>query len=594
MKRILIIGVILALVIGGISCGKSEPGTTPQTPTENGDSSPDNTPPSITNISASDITETSATITWATDEPATSQVEYGETADYGLSTTLDEELVTSHSVSLSGLEPNTIYHFRVKSKDEAGNEAASEDKTFTTSALPDTTPPMISEVNVSNIAESSATITWTTNEPATSQVEYGTTSAYGLSSPLDTNLVTSHSASLSNLASNTAYHFRIKSKDASDNLAVSEDYSFSTLSVPIRGLTVHFIDVGQGDSILIDLDEIEVLIDGGRKSPGVVGYLNNYVDGSLEVMVATCPHADHIGGLIAVLDAFEVDEIWLNEDTSTSQTYAEFMAAVDLEGAEVHEARRGGQIEAGGLTLIALNPLELSGSTNNNSIVLSLSYGEVDFLFTGDAEKEAEASMLGAGIVPNVEILKVGHHGSRTASSQAFLEVVQPEVAVYMAREGNQYGHPHEETISALQTIGALIYGTDVNSTILVTTDGLTYTVETQEDSNVQITYIFYDGLVYQVESDEYVEIKNLGNAPQDLKGWVLKDISEGYPSFTFPSYILSPGESVRVYTNQYHPEWGGFSFDYGKAIWDNSYPDIAALYNAEGQEVSRKSYWMS
>lgn len=97
--------------------------------------------------------------------------------------------------------------------------------------------------------------------------------------------------------------------------------------------------------------------------------------------------------------------------------------------------------------------------------------------------------------------------------------------------------------------------------------------------------------MVYRVESDEYVEITNLGDAPQDLEGWVLRDISEGYPSFTFPSYILGSGESIRVYTNEYHPEWGGFSFGYSKAVWNNTDPDVAVLYNAEGHEVSRKSY---
>jgi beta-lactamase superfamily II metal-dependent hydrolase len=245
-------------------------------------------------------------------------------------------------------------------------------------------------------------------------------------------------------------------------------------------LSVHFIDVGQGDSILIDLGETEALIDGGGKSSGVVSYLHAYVDGELEVMVATHPDADHIGGLIAVLDSFEVTEIWLNGDTKTTQTYAQFMTAVDSEGAEVYEARRGDQIEAGDLTFIVLNPVDLSGSTNNNCIVLSLSYGEVDFLFTGDAEKEAEANMLQAGIIPNVEILKVGHHGSKNASSQAFLEVVQPEVAIIMVGESNPYGHPHNETINRLNWIGAEIYRTDVNGTILVTTNGITYTVEEQ------------------------------------------------------------------------------------------------------------------
>ena len=108
---------------------------------------------------------------------------------------------------------------------------------------------------------------------------------------------------------------------------------------------------------------------------------------------------------------------------------------------------------------------------------------------------------------------------------------------------------------------------------------------------NIQIARIFYDGLVPQVESDEYVEITNLGDQPQDLAGWILKDISDGHPSFTFRPYTLAPGKSVRVYTNENHPEWGGFSFEYGRAIWNNSQPDIAVLYNSQGEEVSRKSY---
>jgi competence protein ComEC len=444
-------------------------------------------------------------------------------------------------------------------------------------------------------------------------------------------------------------------------------------------LAVHFIDVGQGDAILIDLGETEVLIDGGDKSSGVVAYLNGFVDGALEVMVATHPHADHVGGLIGVLDAFEVDEIWLNGDTSTSETYSQFMSAVNSEGVQVCEAKRGDTIQVGELAFNVLHPVNLSGTTNNNSIVLSLSYGQVDFLFTGDAEQEAEASMLTEGIVPDVEILKVGHHGSRTASSIEFLQAAKPVYAIYMAGEDNSYGHPHQETIINLCEVGAEIYGTDTHGTIIVTTDGATSDVYTSNTvppvdcssssdtardltinvngqgttnpspgahtyddgtqvtitaspasgwefdhwggdvsgtsltivitmdsnknvtayfqqgtypgSNVQITYIFYDGLVYRVESDEYVEITNLGSEPQDLAGWVLKDISEGYPSFTFPSYVLAPGQSIRVYTNEVHPEYGGFSFGYGRAVWNNTDPDTAALYNAQGQEVSRKSY---
>ncbi len=248
---------------------------------------------------------------------------------------------------------------------------------------------------------------------------------------------------------------------------------------PTGELKVHFIDVGQGDSILIDNGNIEVLIDGGRRSSGVVDYLTDYVDGALEVMVATHPHADHIGGLTEVLNTFEVNDIWHNGDDSDSQTYREFKAAYELEDAEVHIARLHDIIQVGDLSFYVHHPTNLERSTNNNSIILYLAYGDIDFLFTGDAETEAEGAMMTLSSIrlPEVEILKVGHHGSRTASSEGFLAVTSPEVVIYMAKEDKSYGHPHKETIQALEEIGAEIYGTDIYGTIIVTTDGEFYTL---------------------------------------------------------------------------------------------------------------------
>lgn len=406
--------------------------------------------------------------------------------------------------------------------------------------------------------------------------------------------------------------------------------------LPAQTLSVHFIDVGQGDSILIDLGETEVLIDGGERNTKALSYLSSYVDGALEVMVATHTDADHIGGLIDVLAKYQVKDIWLNGYTATSATYSQFMNSVNAEGATIHQAERGNIIQAGTLRFVVLNPAKpLFSDANNNSIVLNLKYGDTDFLFMGDAEKEAEAQMLLQSVVPipDCDVLKVGHHGSRSASSIQFLNVAKPEVAVYSCAVGNMYGHPHQETLVALDSIGAKIYGTDVHGTVVVNSDGKTYNIQTKKQAqpvkpssasptptptpsstptpsltptptptptptttpstatNVKITKIFYDGLVPRTESDEYVEITNLGSEPVDLKGWVVKDISEGYPSFVFPSYVLQPGKSIRVYTNEIHPEYGGFSFGSGKAVWNNSSPDTAALYNAQGQEVSRKSY---
>ena len=250
-------------------------------------------------------------------------------------------------------------------------------------------------------------------------------------------------------------------------------------AIAVEQLKVHFIDVGQGDSILLDLGSTEILIDGGGRSPGVVPYLESYVDGAIEVMVATHPHADHIGGFINVLSEYEVKEIWHNGGKSDSKTYAEFMSSVESEGAEVYIAQLHDTIKAGGLTLFVHHPADLEGSTNNNSIVLHLAHGEIDFLFTGDAEQEAEGQMmmLSSVKIPEVEILKIGHHGSYTASSSDFLSITSPEVAIYMAKEGNSYGHPHQETIDGLNAIGAEIYGTDTSGTIVIISDGKQYSV---------------------------------------------------------------------------------------------------------------------
>jgi competence protein ComEC len=252
-------------------------------------------------------------------------------------------------------------------------------------------------------------------------------------------------------------------------------------TITSANLTVHFIDVGQGDSILIDMGDTEVLIDAGVRSTTVADYIAPYVQGPLDVMIATHQHADHIGGLIEVLARYKVADIWTNGETATTVVYKDFTNAAKNEGAALHIAERGQTITAGSLTFKVLNPgRPLMNDANNDSIVLWLKYGDIDCLFEGDAEQEAEASMLAASVVPDCDILKVGHHGSRTASSAAYLNVAKPEVAIYMAVVGNTYGHPHIETINALHDIGATIYGTDVHGTITVTTDGTDYLVGTE------------------------------------------------------------------------------------------------------------------
>jgi len=187
----------------------------------------DVTPPVISGVIVSASTS-SVTVGWVTNELATSQVLYGTTTALGLSTGFDSTLIANHSQSISGLTPNTAYYYAVQSKDASGNLASSVQQSFTTASL-DVTPPVISGVT-SAAASTTATISWTTNELATSQVSYGTSTTLGLNTVLDSNLVTSHLQTLSGIATGTTYYYSVKSQDGSGNMATSTQQSFMAAS----------------------------------------------------------------------------------------------------------------------------------------------------------------------------------------------------------------------------------------------------------------------------------------------------------------------------------------------------------------------------
>ena len=202
----------------------------------------DTTPPIAQTASVSNITMASAVITWQTDEPSTSQVMICESGGGCTWTELDENMVTDHSVNIIDLKPNTAYHFTATSTDAAANQGTTEGD-FTTSAEATTAPSAISVINVSNITDLAATISWATDKPATSQVLFGVTNAYGSTTTLDQKLATTHSATLAGLTPGTTYHFKVTSKDSSGNEAASQDQTFTTRS-SVSGSTVVGTEVG--------------------------------------------------------------------------------------------------------------------------------------------------------------------------------------------------------------------------------------------------------------------------------------------------------------------------------------------------------------
>lgn len=245
---------------------------------------------------------------------------------------------------------------------------------------------------------------------------------------------------------------------------------------------VYFFDVGQGDSTLIlGPDGRTALIDGGDSGTGLVQYLQNLGIQRIDLMFATHPHADHIGGLVDVLNAMPVAQVVTSGEINTTSVFERFLDGIDRAGAEYIEAKRGDSIPFGDVIFQVLSPAHLSSDNlNNSSLVLKFKIGKTTFLFMGDAEREIESELLGSGESLDVDILKVGHHASKSSSTPAFLNAVSPKTAMYSAGIGNSYGHPAPQTISALQTIGAAIYGTDQLGTILITVSSDGYQVSSE------------------------------------------------------------------------------------------------------------------
>ena len=250
-------------------------------------------------------------------------------------------------------------------------------------------------------------------------------------------------------------------------------------------LVAEFLDVDQADCELIFLpDGKTLLIDAGNRGDGeeLVSYLKDKNISKIDYLVATHPHADHIGGMSDVVDSFEIGKIFIprvaSSDVPTTKTYEEFLLSVKNKGLKFTAAKAGATLfEGADYKAECFAPCsEDYKELNNYSVVIKLSFGIHSFLFAGDAESLSENEMLNAGYNLNSDVLKLGHHGSSSSSSKEFLNAVSPRYAVISCGEGNDYGHPHSETIDALSTLNGLekTLRTDLDKTIIFKADGKT------------------------------------------------------------------------------------------------------------------------
>lgn len=245
-----------------------------------------------------------------------------------------------------------------------------------------------------------------------------------------------------------------------------------------KPLEVHFIDVGQGDSILIKTANGKtMLVDGGKKGSNVVNFLYSKGIRKLDYVVATHPDADHIGGLVDVLHSCSVGTFINSGKAHTTQTYAELLTLVDDNKIKYKVPKIGDKISLDeNIDITVLNVNESASDTNDASIVLKVTYGQVSFLLTGDAGTNIEEQMYKKFNVQST-VLKAGHHGSDTSSSDAFIQRVKPQVTILSYGKDNSYGHPHAAVVSRLKNVGSKIYSTAESGNITVSTNGVTYSV---------------------------------------------------------------------------------------------------------------------
>ena len=401
-----------------------------------------------------------------------------------------------------------------------------------------------------------------------------------------------------------------------------EDNSYVASEKPAdENLTVHFLDVGQGDSILLEYNGKAMLVDAGERDQGPVvsAYLHEQGISSIDYVVATHPHSDHIGGMDEVLNSFQVGHFIDSGFPHTSKTYENMLTAIDEKNIPFEVAEERDKIKFDpAVDIEILNPgAEYSEELNENSVVLKVSYGEVSFLLMGDAGLETEEKLMNSGHDLDSDILKVGHHASRSGSGEAFISAVSPEASVIEVGAGNDYGHPHAEILERLQK-ASRVYRTDLDGSIAVTTDGSAYTVITQksgsEVENPEKTVVeetrlqeagsdeteledpsSRGGISSSTEStvyvsdlslqDEWVEITNRGSSPVSLSGWKIEDDSSKH-TYTFPSFTLDPQATVTLHTGEGTDTATELYWGSGSPLWNND-GDTAYLFDDSGNLVS-------
>lgn len=280
----------------------------------------------------------------------------------------------------------------------------------------------------------------------------------------------------------------------SSPFASGSEQSLATgVAIPTNStFEIHFIDVGQADAALVLCDGHAMLIDGGNSADSslIYSYLRNHGITFLDVIVATHGHEDHVGGLSGALNYASVGKAYCSVDSYDSDSFNDFIKYLGKQNKTITVPKTGETFELGSSTVRIVGVNGNAADHNNSSIVLRIEYGETSFLFTGDAEREAEQTILNSGYDLKSTVLKVGHHGSDSSTSYVFLRTVAPKYGVISVGEGNSYGHPTEATLSRLRDADVTVYRTDLQGTIICSSNGkdVSFSVTKNKDADTLVS----------------------------------------------------------------------------------------------------------
>ncbi len=263
---------------------------------------------------------------------------------------------------------------------------------------------------------------------------------------------------------------------------------WGVMQLPDDRVHVVFCDVGQGDSELIVKGEAQILIDGGPDQNRVLECLAEHIpfwDRRIELVINTHPQKDHLEGLIAVVDRYEVDKLVINQVNTKYAGMASLVGRAGERGVELYSPKKGDRLKVGELSMEVLWPetgvlgmKTYDGDLNELSIVTRLEYGDFEVMFTGDIGEKEELAMVGSGVLMPVEVMKMPHHGSKYSSSLEFVEALRPKITVAEVGERNNFGHPNGDIVKRYEMVGSVVRRTDEDGTVEVVSDGNRWWVE--------------------------------------------------------------------------------------------------------------------